>query len=142
MKARSRVGANESHGVLVAKREGGQVKLAPLPPPCINKNKNKDKKKKDLPSGQDDNRNCCYCHKHHASNQCWHKHKEENINKSRDATPNNKANKGNCVLEAIAMVASVGGHLAKPKDTSWYVDSGASTHMSPFRDSFVSFKET
>ena len=54
MKARSRVGANKSHGVLVAKREGGRAKLPPLPPPCIN-NKYKDKKKKDkkeLPSGQ------------------------------------------------------------------------------------------
>ena len=40
------------------------------------------------------------------------------------------------------MVASVGGPLAKPKDTGWYVDSGASMHMSPFRDSFMSFKET
>ena len=93
------------------------MKLAPLPPSCINKNKYKNKKKKDLSSGQDDNRNCCHCRKHHASDQCWHKHKDEDVDKSGDANLNNKANKSNCVLEAIAMVASVRGHLAKLKDT-------------------------
>ena len=44
MKACSRVGMNESHGALVAKRKSGWVKLPSLPPPCIN-NKNKEKKK-------------------------------------------------------------------------------------------------
>ena len=38
------------------------------------------------------------------------------------------------------MMASVGSHLANPTDTDWYVDSGASSHMSPFRDLFLNFK--